>query len=304
MARRSKKFNGDGSTLVTHWCQGCPGKNISHTIATLFVVMLMRVILLIARMNARAWVNIVKIQPAPIIHYWPKLLNFSHCHHSPGDMNLWSHGGGSGLTCGWSGGICEIFNSITSRKVGKWGRGNDPYSPPPSQGLCDSADCGRPRQVVGGVGWIGRYGGVLRHLWAHYLCTIALPVAPSLAAHWVDVDADSVGLASDNATAYWWLHLRKSGTAPPGRDGHKEGKGGSSAVAPLVAAVHALHRDQWSQTTHANQTLECIIEQLAIRRFSWRSLFASHQTTFSSANNPKNIVQYPVAKRNVNRGSH
>ena len=34
-----KTFNGDGSTLVTHWCQGCPGKNISHAIVTLYLVM-------------------------------------------------------------------------------------------------------------------------------------------------------------------------------------------------------------------------------------------------------------------------
>ena len=131
-------------------------------------------------------------------------------------VECYGFGGSSVLTIWWSDGVWRF--SIPS-PAGKWGNEEEETThtpPPPSQGLCDSADCGRPRQVVGGVGWIGRYGGVLRHLWAHYLCTIAPPSPPSFTAHWVDVDADSVGLASDNATAYWSLRLRKSGTAPPG----------------------------------------------------------------------------------------
>ena len=104
--------------------------------------------------------------------------------------------------------------------TGKWGNEEEEttHTHPPPLSAWPSHPCvPGTLQTVAARGWlwIGRIGRVLRHLWAHYLCTIAPPSAPSSAAHRVDVDADSVGLLPDNATAYWGLCLRKPGTVPP-----------------------------------------------------------------------------------------
>ena len=102
--------------------------------------------------------------------------------------------------------------------------------------------------------WIGRIGRVLRHLWAHYLCTIAPPSAPSSAAHRVDVDADSVGLPPDNATAYWGLCLRKPGTVPPVKMARMARKPSLQPPNPTsIIEVPSGDSSPWSKTTQKLQ---------------------------------------------------